>query len=269
MRASNRPVRRGFTLIELLVVVLVCAALFWLLWRVNGTTCGVSPQVRCMTRVRQICVGVALYSDDSGGSYPIPMGISPETAALSKQSGNSSANLFSYLIFNTYCSPDAITCPSDANPNLVVKTNYRYGTPDDEGWNTAWKWDPSLSADITQWGANASYATLAMIGDRRTNHWKYLNDPNFAVAGDRGPKDGVWNAKSLTLQNHGNRDAWKGSVAMNDGSVQVSVFGAKDSPSFAINGDNLFFADDGSMGGDMWLGLFGATDETTTTPYWD
>ncbi len=210
-----------------------------------------------------------LYANESGGSYPIPMDISPETAAISTQTGNSSANFFSYMIFNTYYSPEVITCPNDASPNLVLKTDYRYGTLDDKNWDPTWLWDPRFSADITKPGANASYATLALIGDRRKNQWRDSLDPNFAVAADRGPKDGVWDAKSQTLLSHGKRDDWTGNVAFNDGNVRSMTYTRKDKTPFTLGGDNLFFEDDAEGRADMWLGLFGATDETTTTPYWD
>ncbi|MCC6909266.1 MAG: prepilin-type N-terminal cleavage/methylation domain-containing protein [Phycisphaerales bacterium] len=268
MNREARPVRRGFTLIEFIVVLVVLVLLVVILMPASSHHQH-NDMLTCQTRSNQLYKGLLLYANDSGGVYPLPMEISPETAAIGAQSGNSSANLLSYMVFETYSVPEFVICPGDPNPNVDVKTDYRYGTQDDPNWNPAWKWDPSFSADITRPGANVSYATLAMIGDRAKNQWRDSLDPNFAVAADRGPRDGVWDAKSLTLLSHGKRDDWTGNVAFNDGSVRGMKFTRKDAAPFAANGDNLFFADDGETGGDMWLGLFGATDETTTTPYWD
>lgn len=269
MHAFDHPVRRGLTMIEVLIIVVLVVVGVFMALPFMARRSGCSDLLTCSTRVNQIHKGLILFANDFGGSYPVPMDISPATAAITAQTGNSSASLFSYMVFNTYYSPEVITCPQDASPNLVVKTDYRYGTYDDPNWNNAWLWDPNFSADITRPGANASYATLAMLGERKKTQWRDSLDPNFAVAGDRGPKDGAWDANSLTLRRHGQHTDWTGNIAFNDGHVSSMTIAKKDAAPFQFNGDNLFFADDGEMGGDMWLGLFGDTTEETTTPFWD
>ncbi len=272
MRFPIQPTRRGLTLIEVIIVIvltIVALALVVLMLPVARPHHHHDHELTCATRVNQIHKGLILFAVDHNGRFPVPTSLSAETAALTVQPGNSSASLFSYMIFETYYSPEVVLCPSEPSPNVNVKTDYRYGTPDDTDWNSAWKWDPSFSGDITTPGANVSYVTQAILGERVKTQWRDSLDPDFAVAGDRGPKDGIWDAKSLTLLSHGRRDDWTGNVGFNDGSVRSMTFTKKDKAPFTVNGDNLFFADDGEMGGDMWLGLFGATDETTTTPYWD
>ncbi len=272
MRAGRCSARRGFSIVDAFVVIMVLAVVLGMgivLRACNRPRGGRGKTLTCSTRARQIHRGLVLFANDFGGTYPIPMDISPETAAISTQTGNSSASFYSYMIFETYYSPEVIRCPEDANPNLLYKDDFRYGTMDDPNWNPAWKWDPNFSADISRPGCNASYATLAMIGDRRNTQWRDSLDPNFAVVSDRGPKDGAWDAKSVTMKSHGNTKDWVGNVAFNDGHVQKFTFSAKDPNAFTVNGDNLFRVDDLEKGGDMWLGLFGATDEKTTTPYWD
>ncbi len=263
--------RRGFSLLDAFVVITVLAVAIGL-----GVVFKARPRARCVqrpltcsTRVNQIQTGLALFANDFGGVYPVPTDISAATAAITTQTGNSSASYYSYMTFNTYYSPEVITCPEDASPNLVLKNDYRYGVQGDPNWSASWQWDPNFSADINKPGCNASYATLAMIGERRNTQWRDSLDPNFAVVSDRGLKNGAWDGKSVTMKNHGNTKDWAGNVAFNDGHVQKFTFSAKDPNAFTINGDNLFRVDDPEMGGDMWLGLFGATDEKTTTPYWD
>ncbi len=270
MRASIRPIRDGLTLIEVLIVIaLTVMILVAVVLMLPITRPPHNHHLTCATRLNQLHKGLVLFADEFGGVYPVPMDISPETAALGLQSGNSTANFYSYMIFNTYYSPEVIMCDEDASPNLVVKDDYRYGTQDDPNWNDTWLWDPNFSADISQPGCNVSYATLAMIGNRRKTQWRDSLDPNFAVVSDRGPKDGAWNARSVTMKSHGNTKDWIGNVAFNDGHVQKFTFSAKDPNAFSVNGDNLFRVDDPDMGGDVWLGLFGDTTEETTTPYWD
>ncbi len=274
MRNFSGSARCGFSLLDALVVLIVISVALGmgLIFEIYGQWTaprGCGHQLSCQTRLSQIHKGLILYASDFAGGFPIPMEISPETAAVSAQTGNSSANFFSYMIFETYYSPQLMTCPGDPNPNLAVKSGYRYGTQDDPNWNPAWRWDPMFSADITRSGANVSYATLAMVGDRRKNHWRSALDPNFTVAGDRGPGDGVWDARSQTLRLHGKATEWTGNIAFNDGHVQQFTFTGRDKSPFVINGDNLFRSDDAERGADMWLGLFGATTETATTPFWD
>ncbi len=273
MQFTSYATRRGFSLLDALVVLMVLAVALGMgvvygMFRDPGRgACG--KPLTCSTRVNQIHKGLVLFANDFGGGYPVPTDLSPETAAITTQTGNSSASFYSYMTFNTYYSPEVITCPEDASPNLVVKNDYRYGIQGDPDWNTSWLWDPNFSADISKAGCNVSYATLAMIGDRRTTQWRDSLDPNFAVVSDRGPKDGAWNAKSVTMKSHGNTREWVGNVAFNDGHVQRFTFSAKNPNAFTVNGDNLFRVDDLDKGGDMWLGLFGDTDEETTNPFWD
>ncbi len=271
MRRSKRTMRRGFSLLDGVVVIMVLAVVLGM-----GIVYSLLPRARpvggtltCSKRANMIRYGLELFANDNGGVYPVPTEISPETAAITTQSGNSSASLFSYMTFNTYYSPEVIICPDDASPNIVVKTDYRYGVAGDLNWNPAWMWDPNFSADISQPGANVSYATLAMIGDRRKTQWRNSYDPNFAVVADRGPMNGAWDATSVTMKSHDNPKEWSGNVAFNDGHVQKFTFTKKDKAPFTFNGDNLFRVDDAEKGADIWLGLFGPTDETTTTPYWD
>lgn len=273
MLHRRESVRRGFSLLDALVVVMVVAVALGMgviygLFR-DSRVRGCGRPFSCRTRLSQIHKGLTLFANDFNGSYPVPMDLSPETAAITTQSGNSSASLFSFMIFNTYYSPGTVVCLDEVSSNIVAKSDYRYGTQDDPNWNPAWQWDPTFSADITRPGANVSYATLAMIGDRRKNQWRNALDPNFAVAADRGPKDGAWDANSRTLRLHGSAKEWTGNIAFNDGHVQQFTFTGRDRSPFVINGESLFRNDDPDKGADMWLGLFGATSETATTSFWD
>jgi len=272
MRVPDRRLHRGFSLLDavvVLLVIVVALGMSLVYGILNRPYVPRGKVLTCRIRVSQIHKGLTLFANDFNGSYPVPMDISPETAAITTQSGNSSASFFSFMIFNTYYSPETVICLDEANSNIVSKSDYRYGIAGDPNWNQAWKWDPDFSADITGPGANVSYATLAMIADRRRSQWRTSLDPNFAVAGDRGPGGGVWDARSQTLRLHGKATEWTGNIAFNDGHVQQFTFTRRDESPFVINGDNLFRSDDTERGADIWLGLFGATTETATTPFSD
>ncbi len=64
MRLSSRQVRCGFTLIELLVVIAVIALLLSLMLPALGSARGLARQAVCMSQVRQLGVGWAMYAGD-------------------------------------------------------------------------------------------------------------------------------------------------------------------------------------------------------------
>lgn len=222
----RRSRSRGFTLIELLVVIAIIALLIGILLPALARARNNAKFLTCSTRVNQIHKGMILFANDFGGTYPKPAKISPTTANLGgqgdvPQQGNSSANFYSYMIFNTYYSPEVVTCPGDSSSNLVVKTNYRYGTQDDPGWDDTWLWDPAFSCNIkdTNRVSNASYATLAPAGSRFNSEWADSLNSNYAVVSDRGPENGIPQKKSPTYLFHGARTTWLGNVGYNDGHV--------------------------------------------------
>ena len=297
--------RRGFTLIELLVVIAIIALLIGILLPALARARSNAKFLTCSTRVNQVHKGMILFANDQGGTYPKPVKLSPTTAAANTggpngtpQTGNSSANFYSYMIFNTYYSPEVTICPGDASSNLVLKTDYRYGTLDDVGWDSNWLWDPNFGCDIATANkpANASFATLAPAGSRYNSEWADSLNSNYAVVADRGPRNGISNKKSPTYLFHGARTSWLGNVGYNDGHVsgtneQNGLGMAEDGiaeKSFAPQGityrnvslqkdvaDNIFIQQDpivNSNGGkDIWLCMWGTSADNTNTPtqFWD
>ncbi len=291
---------RGFTLIELLVVIAIIALLIGILLPALARARNNAKFLTCSTRVNQIHKGMVLFANDFGGTYPKPVRISPGTANVNVygQNGNSSANFYSYMIFNTYYSPEVVTCPGDASSNLEVKTKYRYGTQDDPGWNDIWMWDPDFSCNVQDNGqkSNASYATLAPAGSRYNAEWADSLNANYAVISDRGVRDGIPDKKSPTYLFHGARTTWSGNVGFNDGHVlgfqEQTGLGLQSEDqtelAFCPPGvtyrntsvqkdllDNLFKQQDpisgGTGGKDIWLCMWGNSPDNTTSPtqYWD
>lgn len=296
---------RGFTLIELLVVIAIIALLIGILLPALARARNNAKFLTCSTRVNQVHKGLVLFAADFGGTYPKPVRISSVTAAANtfNQTGNSSANFYSFMIFNTYCTPESVTCPGDSSANLEIKTRYRYGTQDDPGWNQAWMWDPEFSCNIQDAGqkSNASYAHLAPAGSRYNAEWADSLNANYAVVSDRGPRDGIPEKKSPTYLFHGARTTWSGNVGFNDGHVlgfqeqtgldqpgtpgqtEDQTYKAFCPPGVTYRNvqvqrdlmDNLFKQQDviqGATGGkDIWLCMWGTSPDNTTSPtqYWD
>jgi prepilin-type N-terminal cleavage/methylation domain-containing protein len=68
----RRVVKKGFTLIELLVVIAIIAIVASLLLAAVSTVKGKARRITCMNNLRQINLGVRMYSDDSNDKSPKP-----------------------------------------------------------------------------------------------------------------------------------------------------------------------------------------------------
>src|SRR5229473_2812966 len=70
--AAMRPRRgrHGFTLIELLVVIAIIAILAAILFPVFAHAREKARQTSCLSNLRQLATGMAMYAEDSDGLYP-------------------------------------------------------------------------------------------------------------------------------------------------------------------------------------------------------
>jgi len=69
---NNSKVTDGFTLVELLVVIAIVAVLAALLLPVLSHTRAKAERTTCMNNLRQINLGVRMYSDESNDATPSP-----------------------------------------------------------------------------------------------------------------------------------------------------------------------------------------------------
>ena len=66
----GRPKRFGFTLIELITVIAIIAILAAMLWPVGSRMVERGRASVCMSNLRQLALGVALYCGDHDGAFP-------------------------------------------------------------------------------------------------------------------------------------------------------------------------------------------------------
>ena len=69
----HRPCRRvgfAFTLVELLVVIGIIALLIGILLPALSKARKAAQEVKCMSNIRQLCIGMTLYADSHRGAIP-------------------------------------------------------------------------------------------------------------------------------------------------------------------------------------------------------
>jgi len=111
----------GFTLVEMLVVIAVIAILAALLFPAISAAKHKAQRTTCLNNLRQINLGVRMYSDDSNDASASPGSAAAATNVLTLYSGYKDL-MKSYVGMNAKSSPQEklFACPADAfYPNFV------------------------------------------------------------------------------------------------------------------------------------------------------
>lgn len=278
----------GLSIIEIIILLLILLLLLGLFLPALSRARQAARTTMCMAQLKQLQMGLIVWAQQENNEYPNPLEYSRTTADKCQQKGNSTANVYSLMIWNNFYSPELTVCPSEKSEFVQVYADYDYGIMGDNGINKKDKWDWDFSCDITgksrsartgKYYSNVSYANLALIGKRVENEWRVSGNTQFVVFGDRGPTDGKHDSKSITYLNHGTSKLWKGSLAFNDGHIELfeeqvgtdNPFGYQpvDRRHNEIKPDNIFAEDDVITRADIWLIIAGESNDKMVSPLWD
>jgi len=261
--------RRGFTLVEAFVImafiVLVVAVLMTV---VQSRARKVNRQLSDSTQLRGLLQACSAWSmNDRHQRFPLPSAVdaSNHTVAVPGAEKNTTANVFSILVFQMMITPELLVSP-DERGKVYVYEGYEYTRPSAAIEPSLALWDPALSADFTGVkGGNVSYAHLQPSAGR-LSRWSNTMDATQPVLANRGPNiTGV--SPSITLGNPNSvtftNGKWKGNVAYSDNHVSFEN-------NYGDPSDNRFF-DEPADPANAYLGIFikAGTEAKDFTPIWD
>ena len=116
----KRKTETGFTLIELLVVIAIIAIIAALLLPILSSAKAKAQRTVCINNLRQINLGVRMYSDDSNDASPSPGGTNFRTAFTGYTGYKELMKHYVGLNGSSSRQDRLFACPADvSNPNCL------------------------------------------------------------------------------------------------------------------------------------------------------
>lgn len=184
---ASRP---AFTLIELLIVISIIAILIVLTMPAIGRVIGSANSLKCVSNLKQIGSGTALYVADHNGRFPGPLS-GGQFAEYSQEDdkGPSSGRFSQHL--QGYISPDVpigggnmvsplFVCPAFLKVMKTTKNaqpyytgnNFAVATNVDEAGNKTTNFACGYGAgNPTNWGAGSPIASISGTGKKLCDTW--------------------------------------------------------------------------------------------------
>lgn len=219
---------RGFTLLDVVglmatVVIIGAAALVCRnATGANGQTSTLQSltkardtarQVKCAAQTRGVVQGMIVWASNNDSDFPVPSRHdgSNATVADAGRAKDTTANIYSVLVYHGMVAPEGLICPDEKNRKIRAKADFAYTAPPRAVKPNDALWDPSFSVDWTKGDGHASYAHLQPSGE------KIINTPE---APKPGTKPDAAAATEPSVKFTGRRGRWTDTFAATD-----AVFG--------------------------------------------
>lgn len=271
---------RGFTLRELIVLtvlfVVVTAVLISIAFSQRSMR-GHQHALKDSTQVRGIHQAMLFWAQNNKDQSPLPslIDLNNDTVAEQGFAKDTTANIFSMLIYNGSLSTEIFVSPAEASSRIALCDAYEFANPKAAVNPAKALWDPAFNADWTgNMPANNSYAHHLPDPGRRTGRWSESFSANTPIVGNRGPEVSfvaydtrgtaiptfALGDKSLTFLILGTRSRWEGHVAFADNHseyVSTTIASKYTAPNGRLKDDVLFFDEpDDASGTNAFLGIF-------------
>jgi hypothetical protein len=268
--------QRAFTLFEAAVVacVLVVFAAFAMTFLKSREY---TRTPRDAAAVRGLMQGFGMWAGSNQDRFPLPSLLDAADATVPEKGAakDTTANIFSLLIFNSYIPPEILISTEEANPNIRVMEGYAHERPPGAVDPANALWDPALRADFT--GSAPGNVSFGHMVPEAPQEGSFTLSATRAVVGNRGPRiTGVAvderglvvpayaptpSGTSRTFLIHGRRDRWEGFIGYGDNHVNFETHVAPEGATYrAADGrarpDCLFFEEVEGGGMDNFLGIF-------------
>jgi prepilin-type N-terminal cleavage/methylation domain-containing protein len=187
---GNKRPSRGFTLIELAAVVMAAGAMAMALPTCRGKA-RTQQQLTDATQLRGIHQGMVLWAQNNNDAYPLPskFDLKDETVTDQGRTKDTTAAIFSMLIFNCFFSPELCVSPKESNTSIKVHDDFAFSEPATAVKPKRALWDPAFVTDFTNGKVgNFSYAHMLPADERLEETWTNSFDATQAAVGNRGRK---------------------------------------------------------------------------------
>jgi hypothetical protein len=207
-----------------------------------GGTSWAAQQKKDSTQVRGLHQAMVVFAQNNGDLYPLPSKLDAKDNTI-KEGGrakDTTANIYSILVYNGSISPEILVSPAEKNPAVTPADKYEYDQPKAAAVPAKAMWDPAgIAAGLgPKDKGNVSYAHLQPAGGR-LKAWSNSFAATETILGSRGPqvrtvaapKGGEKDAKavvtlakpdSVTLGMLGDGTWWSGNIGFNDNHVEFA-----------------------------------------------
>ena len=275
--------RRQLSLLEVLFVVLLVLIVFALILPAFTTCCrsrGRAALVKEGAQQREIHRAMLVFAEDGNGHFPTPGRLNPQRdpgtglqlpgIGPENHRKNLTRHVYSAMIALEYFDTDIMISPAEENPAIAEYVDYDYSeyapladtywdgdATDDDSEGARWGFDIAFGDNDRP--CHASFPLQTIAGLRAEQEWRASGNAAHTVISTRGPTDGALHGaaydNAYALRMHGKQDAWLGAIVFSDNHIELRE-------SFILNpanpgsaADNLFRAEDGPMGADVWIGF--------------
>lgn len=191
----NHTHGRAFTLIELAAVCGACWFLGLLSFAAiqpdtDAAAKRKAAQAKDIAQIRGIGQAMAIWAQNHEDNYPLPSLIDKSDATIGGggTTKNTTANIFSMLIFAGSLTPEKLVSPLEVNPNIVSVDGYEFKSPKKAAVPEKALWDPAFAADFTgDKKGGMSYAHQEP-NDKRLPRWSNSFQSGEIAVGTRGPE---------------------------------------------------------------------------------